>query len=214
MICSFIGYSKNTNVLNGIFGLGCSALKIEDHIVNGDDYNLTKPYWVGLTYIIEKLSLTEKEISKVISNYGRINQELHNTESLFDDINKDLNNEWNDKQSKQISNPNKEGEMYTPSYINKYGPIDDTETCLGAINIELSEYKDTTITKLSEIINVINIEDNVNNIRQSINKTSSEISKTVTNIENSIINGISDYYDKFEEIDSIVAKPQQDSVSP
>ena len=206
MICSFIGYSKNTNVLNGIFGLGCSVLKIENHIVKGDDYNLTKPYWVGLTFIIEKLSLTEKEISKVISNYNKINQELHNTEALFDDFNKGLTNEWNDKQSKQISNPNKDGEMYTPSYINKYGPVDNTQTCLGALNKELSEYKDTTITKLGEIINVINIEDNVNNIRQSINKTSSEINKTVSKIENSIVNGISDYYDQFEEIDSIVRK--------
>ena len=206
MVCCFIGYSKNTNVLNGIFGLGCSVLRMEDHIVRGDEYNLTKPYWLGLSYIVEKLKLTEREISKISGGYDKVNEELQDTEQLFDTTKNGLIVEWNDKKTKKITNPNIDGDAFTPNYISYYGPVEEPETSLGSINNELSLFRDNTIKKMSDIINVINIKDKVTEISGSINKTTSEINKTVTSIEDSIVNGISDYYDKFNEIDSIVRK--------
>ena len=206
MVCCFIGYSKNTNVLHGIFGLGCSVLKMEDHIVRGDEYNLIKPYWLGLSYIVEKLKLTEREISKISGSYDKVNEELQDTDLLFDVTKNDLIVEWEDKRTKKITNPNKDAEAFTPNYIYNYGPVEKVESNLGLINAELSGFRDITIKKLSDIINVINIKDKITDISGSINKTTTEINKTVTSIEDSIVNGISGYYDQFDEIDSIVRK--------
>ena len=206
MVCCFIGYSKNTNVLHGIFGLGCSVLKMEDHIVRGDEYNLIKPYWLGLSYIVEKLKLTEREISKISSSYDKVNEDLQDTDQLFDVTKNDLIVEWEDKRTKKITNPNKDAEAFTPNYIYNYGPVEKVESNLGLINTELSGFRDITIKKLSDIINVINIKDKITDISGSINKTTTEINKTVTSIEDSIVNGISGYYDQFDEIDSIVRK--------
>ena len=206
IFCSIIGYTKNTNILHGIFGLGCSILKMENHIVKGDEYNKVKPYWLGLSYIVDKLKLTEKEISKISGRYDDIYADLEETDGLFDKIKGELDEEWSDKQNKKISNPNKEGEMFTPNYIYYYGPTDNENTNLGLINSELSIYREYSINKLRDMINVINIKDKAGEISGSINKTTTEINKTVTNLENSIVNSISDYYDQFDEIDSIVRK--------
>ena len=206
IICSIIGYTKNTNILHGIFGLGCSILKMENHIVRGDEYNKVKPYWLGLTHIVDKLKLTEKEISKISSDYDIIYDHLQSTDGLFDETKKELDKEWGDKKDKKISNPNKDAEMFTPNYINNYGPTENEKTNLGLINSELSLYREISINKLSDMINVINIKDKASVISGSINKTTTEINKTATDIENSIVNGISDYYDQFDEIDSIVRK--------
>lgn len=206
IICSIIGYTKNTNILHGIFGLGCSILKMENHIVKGDEYNKVKPYWLGLSYIVDKLNLTEKEISKIPGNYDRINADLQYTDGLFDIIKGELDNEWDDKRNKKISNPNKDSEMFTPNYIYNYGPKENENTNLNLINSELSIYREISINKLKDMINVINIKDKASEISGSINKTKTEINKTVTNLENSIVNGISGYYDQFDEIDSIVRK--------
>ena len=206
IICSIIGYTKNTNILHGIFGLGCSILKMENHIVRGDEYTKVKPYWLGLTNIVDKLKLTEQEISKISGKYDKINTDLQYTDGLFDIMKAELDNEWKDKQNKNISNPKKESEMFTPNYIYHYGPKEKENTNLNLINTELSTYREISINKLKDIINVINIKDKSSEISGSINKTTNEINKTVTKLENSILNGISGYYEQFDEIDSIVRK--------
>ena len=171
MFCSIIGYTKNTNILHGIFGLGCSILKMENHIVKGDEYNKVKPYWLGLSYIVDKLKLTEKEISKISGRYDDIYADLEETDGLFDKIKGELDEEWNDKQNKKISNPNKEDEMFTPNYIYYYGPTDNENTNLGLINSELSIYREYSINKLRDMINVINIKDKAGEISGSINNS-------------------------------------------
>jgi len=56
--CCVIGYTKNKNIIEGIYGLGCSVLKLEDHIVHGDEYVKQKPYWIGITPLVDKLTST------------------------------------------------------------------------------------------------------------------------------------------------------------
>jgi uncharacterized Tic20 family protein len=101
MVCTFIGYSKNTNVLHGIFGFGCTILKIENHLVHGDEYTKDNLHWKGLTKIIDKLYLTNQDLEIVGDNATRINNYLTSTEELFTSTKKDIEDEWTDKKDKK-----------------------------------------------------------------------------------------------------------------
>ena len=71
LISCFIGYSQNGSIVDGVFGLGCSILKVEQHLKDGDENKSIKPYWIGLNGIIEKLKQTKQNITNLID---RINE--------------------------------------------------------------------------------------------------------------------------------------------
>ena len=203
-----IGYTKNTNVLNGIYGLGCSILKLENHLVQGDEYKKETPYWIGLSPIVNKLVSTKDEIQAVGDNSTKVSTALDGTNKLFNIFSTDIENEWNAKKNIEISSPipNDEDKKITPDYIQKYGSMDDSSTRLGAIKAELDKFNELTIPQLTKIIEVVDINEKTKDIKNNINSIAHDLNNTISKIEEKISSGIGTYYDKFNEIDSLVRR--------
>ena len=209
MICCFIGYSQNTNILHGIYGLGCSILKMEYHLVEGDEYRKDPLYWLGLGPIVEKLSNTTKEIQKIGDDSVNICQSFNKTKTLFDQLNNNINAEWNAKKGTTFRNPlpNESGNPISPNYLSSYGSDgDDSKTCLGSIKFELSSFEKYILPELNRIVDVIDIKGKTEEIKGKLDDVSKELNNTVTKMEDAISDGIGDHYDKFDEVDSIVRK--------
>ena len=206
MICCFIGYSQNTDILNGIYGLGCSILKMEQHLIYGDEYKKEKPYWIGLSDFMGKLLSTKEEIQKIGDNSKNICNSLNVTQILFNELKTDLKEEWQNKAPTKITNPIPDGGEITPNYLNNYGPDEDSSTGLGSMKTELSAFEDITISKLSKIVDVIDINDRTQYIRDNMDEIRKELNETLTKVETTISSGIGDYYEQFDDIDSIVRK--------
>ena len=206
-ICCFIGYDQNTDILHGIFGLGCSVLKIENHLVHGDEYTKEIPYWIGLTPIVDKFLSTEVQLQNISDNSHSIETKKNNTENLWEEIKRNLNNEFSAKNSTTISNPKPNCVNITPSYIDNYGPINETNTLLGSIYRESEIYKNESFKLISNIIEVINIRNSeLDETKKGIERLSEELNNSVTKIEDAIVSTIGEYYKYFDDVDSYVRK--------
>ena len=207
MICCFIGYSKNTDILHGIYGLGCSVLRIEKHLVSGDEYKKDKLYWIGLKNVIETLNSTKEQLDTIGKDSKNIGIELDQTKNLFRDFETDLQSEWTVRSQSKVTNPiPDESNTITPKYINEYGPETETEKCLGRMKNELSIFEGVSIGKLSDIIDVIDINSELNEIMGNMDNIINELNDTVTKIDDTISSGIGDYYDSFDDVDSLVRR--------
>ena len=206
MICCFIGYSKNTDILHGIYGLGCSVLRIEKHLIYGDEYKKDKLYWIGLENVIKTLNETKDQVDTIGKDSESINTELTQTKELFGNFETDLTDEWTTRYQSKVSNPIPGGSEITPEYIGGYGPVTETETCLGSMNAELSVFEDVSIGKLSDIVDVIDIKGQLDGILGDMDNIIKELNDTVTKIDDTISSGIGDYYDSFDDVDSLVRR--------
>ena len=206
MICCFIGYSKNTDILNGIYGLGCSVLRIEKHLIYGDEYKKDKLYWIGIENVIKTLNETKDQVDTIGKDSESINTELTQTKELFGNFENDLTNEWTTRYQSKVPNPIPGESEITPEYIGRYGPATETETCLGSMNAELSVFEDVSIGKLSDIVDVIDIKGQLDGILGNMDNIIKELNDTVTKIDDTISSGIGDYYDSFDDVDSLVRR--------
>ena len=206
MICCFIGYSKNTDILHGIYGLGCSVLRIEKHLIYGDEYKKDKLYWIGLENVIKTLNETKDRVDTIGKDSESINTELTQTKELFGNFENDLTNEWTTRDQSKVSNPIPGENEITPEYIGRYGPATETETCLGSMKAELSVFEGVSIGKLSDIVDVIDIKGQLDGILGDMDKIIKELNDTVTKIDDTISSGIGDYYDSFDDVDSLVRR--------
>ena len=205
--CCVIGYTKNKNIIEGIYGLGCSVLKLEDHIVHGDEYVKQKPYWIGITPLVDKLTSTSYEIKDIGYKSKNIESSFNATEKLFNTFKDNLEKEYTDKKTKTISNPiPDETEKITPDYISKYGPQTDASTSLGTINVELTEFEKMSMPKLDKIVDVVDIEDIANRTASKISGIASDLNKVVNALEKGFISDIGEYYDKVDQYGSLVRK--------
>ena len=93
LVLCFIGYYKNSSIFHGIYGLMCSLLKIGHHLINGDDYKV-KPFWSGVTTIIDKLGNTTKNISTLLVLATKITGNLTEIDDLLNNMDNDLSNEY------------------------------------------------------------------------------------------------------------------------
>ena len=206
MICCFIGYSKNTDILNGIYGLGCSVLRIEKHLIYGDEYKKDKLYWIGIENVIKTLNETKDQVDTIGKDSESITTELTQTKELFTDFKNDLTNEWTTRYQSKVSNPIPGESEITPEYIGGYGPVTETGTCLGSMKAELSVFEDVSIGKLSDIVDVIDIKSQLDGILGNMDNIIKELNDTVTKIDDTISSGIGDYYDSFDDVDSLVRR--------
>ena len=206
IIACIIGYTKNSNILNGIFGLGCSILKMEYHLVHGDEYTKETPYWIGLSSIVDKLLSTKDEIQEIGDKSDKILDTLEGTNQLFDEFNTNIKNEWTNKKNKKISSPIPGNDQIIPDYIKNYGSEEDSKKCLGAVKFELDALNSATIPTIKKIVDVVDIKSVTNDTKNNINSIAKELNSTVSKVEKEINKGIGDYYDKFDEIDSLVRR--------
>ena len=118
LVNCFIGYSENSNIIDGIYGLGCSILKVEEHIVDGDEAQIKKPFWVGINGIIDKLEDINKNISLLKESTSEIRSE-YEVQVLpeFPKFREDVENEYEERKEAQVSNPDPNNHnKLVPSY--------------------------------------------------------------------------------------------------
>ena len=186
LINCFIGYSENSNILNGIYGLGCSALKIEQHLIKGDDYKSEKPYWAGINEIVNKLDETSNEISTLKDKTDEVKSQLKKIEPSFSDFVQNLTNEYDSRKGQKLKNPTPEGDEFVPDYLSKYGPYTTKETALWAINEELSGFKTESFDTIDSVIGVIDIAEKTKEITVNIEEIKNDINKYVNDIDKTI----------------------------
>ena len=208
LINCFVGYSENRSIVDGVYGLGCSILKIEDHLVNGDDFREEKPYWIGITGIFEKLEDISKNITALEQKTKDIRLELENEVGpLFQEFSEALDNEYKNRKTSTVSNPDpdKKDVPYIPLYLKtegKYGPPDNSNSTLGFIKTELDLYKAYSFNYTYMILYIIgNASHAESYIDTSINEIKSNLETNINNVDNSIIDKIFKYEETLDEID-------------
>ena len=207
-VCCFIGYSQNNDILHGIFGLGCSALKIEQHLVDGDENTKEIPHWMGLNLITESLSKTEEQLKNISQKSQLIQDKKSKIEiEIFPEIESNLTHEYDNMKLKEISSPKPSGGKLKPSYIKNYGPYDNSGTNLYFIYEESKVYKDESIKLLSNIIDVIALNDEkLKEAKDGLGSVSEKLKNAVTKIDDAITSTIGDYYNYFDDVDTYVRK--------
>ena len=209
LINCFIGYSKNSSIVDGVYGLGCSILKIPDHLINGDDFKSEKPYWAGVRGILEKLEDISKNITSLKENTTNIGEQLENDVGpLFENFSEALDSEFKSRKTSTVSNPDpdKKDEPYIPLYLKtegKYGPANDENSRLGAIKTELDYYKSYSFNNAYKILNIIgNASQYTSFIDDFILDIKKNLESSINNIDTSILDKISEYKSTLDEIDS------------
>ena len=210
LINCFVGYSKNSSIVDGVYGLGCSILKIEDHLINGDDFTSKKPYWIGIMGILEKLEDISKNISSLEQKTKDIRIELENIVGpLFEEFSNDLDDEYINRKTSTVSNPNPDRKdiPYIPLYLKtegKYGPPDNKDSTLGLIKTELDSYKSYSFNYTYTILDIIGNASKVNTfIDKNVSQIKTNLKDNINSVDTSIIDKIFKYKDTLDEIDSL-----------
>ena len=175
LINCFIGYSENSSILNGIYGLGCSVLKIEQHLINGDDYKSEKPYWAGINEIVNKLDETKNEISSLQDKTNEVKSQLNDIEPLFADFVQNLTIEYDTRKGKKLKNPTPDEDEFVPEYLSEYGPHTVENKTLWFINEELSGFKTESFDTINTIIGTIDIAEKAKEISGNIEEIKNNI---------------------------------------
>lgn len=209
LVNCFIGYSRNSSIIDGIYGLGCAILKLEYHLIQGDEYK-SRPYWAGIRTILDKLSQTIEDINSLQGKTDELREEYSTQISkLFDDFSVALSEEYSDKSQTKITNPNYESEekQITPSYISLYGPPTKEKTTLNNIQIEIDENKEVSDESVKKILDIIDeATDQVNDISDNIKETKKNLENGIQNLDNSLEEKIMEYKDDLDTIDSYSRK--------
>ena len=206
LINCFIGYSQNGSIVDGVFGLGCSILKVEQHLKDGDENIDYTPHWIGLKGIINKLEETKNDINSLDSKANEIKDiknQIDTNEYFVNFINL-LKEEYNNRKEKKVVNPdpNSSDKDIIPSFIlTIYGPPETQNTCLNNDTIEINYFKNGIKDALDDIAG------NMSEAKSSIDLTDintiiDNLDSSINDIENSIIEKINDYYDDFDKFSS------------
>ena len=204
LVNCFIGYSENGSIVNGVYGLGCSFLKIEQHLIKGDEFTKDKPYWIGINPIISKLKETSYNISTLGTKTQNIQKQLNSINELFAIFSKNLTNEYTERSTSTLKNPIPDEADFLPEkYYELYGPPTKEKTALYLINEEISKYHDYTFNGINAVISVINeATDKATSISTKINEITDSVDKSVKKVDTKIGEEIRKYDDLLDEIDS------------
>lgn len=152
------GFTQNNPILSGIYGFGCSFLKITRHLIFGDDYTLKRPYWTGLTPILDKLGQTRDNISALFNNTIDLKNNLEEINILFKNLENDLIVEYESRNKTELKNPQPNKEKFLPiNYLIEYGPPKNNITTLGGIYRDLKIFEPYTIDLISEISDIVSL---------------------------------------------------------
>ena len=201
LVLCFIGYFKNSSIFHGIYGFMCSLLKFGHHLLNGDDYKV-KPYWSGITSIIDKLGNTTRNISNLFVLAGDITGNLTVIDDLFNNMNNDLSYEYDIRVNNCIIySPLPRDEKIFPAYLNNYGPPSNETTILGGIQKVLNDFKPYSSGPLRGILDVINLNDSGKYIKDAIKGFCDNLDENIDNIDSKICGVIHNFEEGIHEID-------------
>ena len=203
LVLCFIGYFKNSSIFHGIYGFMCSLLKLGHHLLNGDDYKV-KPYWSGVTPIIDILSNTTKNISNLFVLAKDMTVNLTVIDDLFKDMNNDLSYEYDFRVNNcTIYSPIPGEEKIFPSYLNNYGPPSNETTILGGIQKVLDDFEPYSAGPLREILDIIDLKDSAKDIKDAIEGFCDDLDGSIDDIDSKIGEVIDNFEDAIHEIDSV-----------
>ena len=203
LVLCFIGYFKNSSIFHGIYGFMCSLLKLGHHLLNGDDYKV-KPYWSGVTPIIDILGNTTKNISNLFVLAKDMTGNLTVIDDLFKDMNNDLSYEYDFRVNNcTIYSPIPGEEKIFPSYLNNYGPPSNETTILGGIQKVLDDFEPYSAGPLREILDIIDLKDSAKDIKDAIEGFCDDLDGSIDDIDSKIGEVIDNFEDAIHEIDSV-----------
>lgn len=207
-IVCFIGFAQNSSILSGIYGFGCTLLKLTRHLIYGDDYTLKKPYWSGLTPILEKFEQTQENISYLFNRTLDLKNDLTEINELFDNLEESLENEFSKRNETKLENPEPEKGQFIPiKYINEYGPIDNVSTTLGLIYDNLTTFEPYTIGRLGGVLKIVSIDnETANTIVNSIGELMDFVNENINGIDKKISNVLGDVDVVIDDINSLSHK--------
>lgn len=207
LIICFIGYSYNGHIVDGVYGLGCTVLKIEQHLLEGDEYKSERPYWIGLQTILEKLNQTSANISSLKEKPAIIQEQFQNTVHLMvQEFHTNLTDEYNNRKGQKVSNPNPDPSNpneIVPKYLDLYGPEDEPGTILNSIYSESEELYSLSEDGVDSITSVISsATEKTSQISDTLDKIRTNVDDNIKNIDNSITSKINEYDDTFYLVES------------
>lgn len=205
LINCFIGYSKNGSIVDGVYGLGCSILKVEQHLVEGDEYKSVKPYWIGLQAIMDKLQETSKNISS-LSERGNLTDKFQSVTQLHDSFKKELEVEYSDRSDSKVRHPSPDNKtLFIPPYLFYYGPAEENpNTFLGEIYIENDYFYNFSSEGISLISSIINTAiEKTSEINKTIIEINNNLKTNIDDIDNSIASNINKNEETFNDVESI-----------
>ena len=205
LINCFIGYSYNGNIVDGVYGLGCTILKIEQHLLEGDEYKSEKPYWIGLQTILVKLQQTSANITNLQEKPHSIQQQFQNTVHLMvQEFHTNLTDEYDRRKDQKVFNPDpSNSNKIVPTYLNLYGPEDQKGTILNSIYSEIDELYSLSENGVDNITSIISSATNkTTEISETLNTTRRNVDDNIKNIDNSIASKINEYDDTFYLVES------------
>ena len=206
LITVCIGFSKNSSILHGIFGFGCSFLKLGHHIIDGDEYKV-KPYWSGITPVIKKLNETKDSIIKLADIVIDTNNIVKSIENTSDEFDEDLKQEYIYRKNQTIPNPEPGMEALIPEYIYLYGPTNNPETTLGKIQINLKDFGGLALRIFGYILNIIKLPPKLrDSLVNDMNDIVKNLDDNMNSIDQIIGDSIGDIDDIFDNIDEVIRK--------
>lgn len=200
-ILVIVGLALNGRILRGVYGIGCSSIKIVDHLLRGDEYN-TPPYWIGLYKTAEKFE-------SISLNLKKIKEESSNNQQLYENIKKDKSNFENgiiedleDILNKTVHSP----DPFKP------------EEFLNPDDILVSKYYNTSVSTIKKNFqNILNFDaieeinsnlkitdEQLKNIPEGLTNGLSNLTSHLTEIQNYIDGPITQYQSQIDKADSIV----------
>ena len=209
LINCFIGYSENGNIVDGVYGIGCSILKVEQHLLEGDEYTSKKPYWIGLTTILDKLQGISDNITSLSEKTETIKRQLdEEVDPLFDSFSNDLKDEYNTRIKETVKNPNpSDSKEISPKYLESYGPPSKEDTPLYFIDTEKNEFQNYTFKAIKSVLNVLNdASEYKETIANSIKDIKTNLYDNINSIDNSIASKINEYDEVFDQVNSYSRK--------
>ena len=205
----FIGYTENNNILDGIYGTGCSILKVEQHLLEGDEYKSQKPYWIGVNTILQKLQDISDNITSLPEKTQKINNTLkNNVLPIFTQFSKDLDEEYNTRIKETVTNPDPYGtETISPLYLKRYGPPNQEYTALNLISEEITQFKDFTLKAIHKVLDILDdASDYKDKAVAKIADIKGNLDRDIKDIDDSIATNINKYYKTFDQVDSYARK--------
>lgn len=202
IIISIFGYFQNKNMVNGIYGSGCSILVAIDHLLNGDNYLSTKQYWIGLNKLSAQLTTlngTKIPISDIKDDIIKEEQKMFN--DSFRNFSYDLEEESKTISKYKLKNPDPYNNTeIVPKYLNLYGPLKKKNTSLFFINQEMNQFIDTFGKNITNFLKNLNLS-------SIVNETQYNIETIIKHINNeTIISKISKFTDFLDKIDHLSRK--------
>ena len=207
-IVCIIGFAQNSSILSGIYGFGCTFLKLTRHLIYGDEYTLKKPYWSGLTPILDKFEQTQENISDLFNKTVNLKNDLVEINALFDNLEQNLEIEFSIRNETLLENPEPEKEQFFPiKYIDEYGPPNNVSTTLGLIYDNLTIFEPYTLGRLGGVLEIVSLDnETTHTIVNSIGNFMDIVDENINEIDRKIANVLGDVDEAIDDINSFSRK--------